>query len=113
LASEPYALSAEYFDHLDQNARDAAAKNAKDAVEFIKSKFPEPTVKIDEIVELGKPAQVIVETADDLDADLVVVGSHGRGFWRRLSLGSVSDAVSHHASCSVLIVKDRKAEAEK
>jgi nucleotide-binding universal stress UspA family protein len=42
-----------------------------------------------------------------------VVGSHGRGFWKRLLLGSVSQAVAAHATCSVEIVRDPKAiEAE-
>ena len=107
IAAEPYALSPEYYEHLDEFARDEAKNNAKKGVEFIRTKLRDASVRIDEIVELGKPAQIIVETAGDIGADLVVVGSHGRSFWGRLALGSVSDAVSHHAPCSVLIVKDR------
>src|SRR6187551_2771348 len=57
LASEPYALSEEYFDHMDKFVRESAEQNAREAVEFIKGKFPGDSVKIDVIVELGKPAQ--------------------------------------------------------
>jgi len=52
----------------------------------------------------GDPGQQLVEIAKAWDADLIVVGSHGRGFWGRL-LGSVSDGVTHHSPCSVLVVK--------
>jgi nucleotide-binding universal stress UspA family protein len=62
-------------------------------------------VKIDTVVELGRPAQGIIQTATDWPADLIVVGSHGYGFWGRLALGSVSAGVVNHAPCSVLVVK--------
>ncbi len=39
----------------------------------------------------GPPARRIVEAADEWKADLIVVGSHGRGYWSRAMLGSVSD----------------------
>ena len=53
----------------------------------------------------GPPAQEIVQQAEDWGADLVVVGSHGYGFWSRALLGSVSNSVVHHAPCSVLVVR--------
>ena len=53
----------------------------------------------------GSPKQAIVEEAERWGADLVVVGSHGRGFWGRLLLGSVSHAVAARANCPVLIVR--------
>ena len=65
IAAEPYALSAEYYEHLDEFARDEAKNNAKKGVEFIRTKLRDASVRIDEIVELGKPAQIIVETAGD------------------------------------------------
>jgi nucleotide-binding universal stress UspA family protein len=50
----------------------------------------------------GNPAEVLCDVAADHDADLLVVGS--KGMHRRV-LGSVPNAVSHRAPCSVLIVK--------
>ncbi len=59
---------------------------------------------IGQIVE-GSPKQVILDEAEDWDADLIVVGSHGRRGLDRFLLGSVSQAVALHASCSVQIVR--------
>ena len=53
----------------------------------------------------GKPATAIVDEAAEWKADLIVVGSHGHGFWGRALLGSVSDEVIHHAPCSVMVVR--------
>ncbi|MCB1025610.1 MAG: universal stress protein [Acidobacteria bacterium] len=47
----------------------------------------------------------IVEKAKRWNADLIIVGSHGRGFWGRVMLGSISDSLVHHAPCSVLVVR--------
>jgi len=55
----------------------------------------------------GDPAEEIVATANDFDADLVVVGAHGLGRMARALLGSVSQKVLHNARCPVLIVKER------
>lgn len=55
--------------------------------------------------EPGDPADVIVATAEEFEADLVVVGSKGLGTpATRFLLGSVAGAVSHHAPCDVLVV---------
>ena len=50
----------------------------------------------------GDPAKVLTELAQSTDADLLVIGN--KGMDRKL-LGSVPNSVSHHAPCSVLIVK--------
>ncbi len=55
--------------------------------------------------EYGQPVNRIVETAKDLKADMIVIGSRGLGGFQRLLLGSVSDGVVHHAHCPVLIVR--------
>ncbi len=57
-----------------------------------------------EVIE-GPPRQVIVDEAERWGADLIVLGSHGYGALGRLLLGTVSQAVTAHAQCSVLIVR--------
>jgi len=56
-------------------------------------------------LEHGQPADRIIQIAKDEKFDLIVVGSRGLGSIARFFLGSVSDKVSHHATCAVLIVK--------
>lgn len=51
----------------------------------------------------GDPAEVIVATADQIDADLIVVGNRGMKGARRV-LGSVPNSVAHGANCSVAII---------
>ena len=58
----------------------------------------------------GDPRQVIVDYAKECRADLIVVGSHGKTGLDRM-LGSVSDSVARHASCSVEIVRPTAAAA--
>lgn len=52
----------------------------------------------------GDPADALLSLCDDLDADLLVVGSRGMHGARRFLLGSVSSRCAHHANRSVLIV---------
>lgn len=52
------------------------------------------------------PADAILDVADAIDADLIVVGSRGEGPAKRVLHGSVSTKVIHHAKCSVLVVKE-------
>ena len=53
----------------------------------------------------GDPADVIIQTAEQADVDLVIMSSGGRGTLRGFFLGSVSDHVLHHATVPVLVVK--------
>ena len=110
LGVEPHALSAENFTQLDEVARENAERVSKEGVELIKARFPNQPVCVTGLVELGQPAQTIIEAAESWDADLIVVGSHGHGFWGRIALGSVSDAVVHNANCSVVVVKPKSDE---
>jgi len=55
----------------------------------------------------GDPAIEICRVAEEGRFDLVVIGSHGSGFLKRVVLGSVSHHVLHHAPCPVLVVRER------
>jgi nucleotide-binding universal stress UspA family protein len=61
-------------------------------------------VKLKTVVREGSPADVILDVAEDEKGDLVVVGNRGMSGAKRFVLGSVPNAVSHHAPCHVLIV---------
>jgi len=54
--------------------------------------------------EAGNPAKALVTIADQVDADLVVVGNRGMKGLKGKVLGSVPNEVSHHARCAVLIL---------
>ena len=53
----------------------------------------------------GNPADAILDVAEEEGADLIVVGNKGMAGARRFLLGSVPNKISHHAPCSVLIVR--------
>jgi universal stress protein A len=59
----------------------------------------------------GDPAESIVEAARSERADVIVVGSHGRGTIGRALIGSVSDQVVRHAPCAVLVVRPPTGQA--
>ena len=54
---------------------------------------------------VGDPAEALLEVAEEQDADLIIVGNKGMAGVKRFLLGNVPNKVSHHAPCSVLIVK--------
>ena len=56
----------------------------------------------------GPTVEVILKEASDLDVDMIVVGSHGRGAVFHLIMGSVSEGILRKSRCPVLIVPTRK-----
>ena len=56
-------------------------------------------------VEVGDPGHAIVDFAEQIDANLIVMPSHGRSGIARVLLGSVAERVSRHAHCPVLILR--------
>ncbi len=73
-----------------------------------------PLAPMEEMIVNGDPKSRILDLAQEWEADLIVMGSHGRRGLERMLLGSVSLAVLSHAPCSVIIVRlpDDKAKAE-
>jgi universal stress protein A len=64
---------------------------------------PEADLRV--VVREGKPAPAILEGAEELRADLIVIGSQGRSGLDHLLIGSVAERVLRKASCPVLVVK--------
>ena len=107
LAAEPYMLSDQLFVETDKALRERAAAAAGRAAEMLQRGLESQGVRVTSEVMTGAASRLIVEEAEEWGADLIVLGSHGRGFWGRLLLGSVSQAVAAHARCSVEIVRAR------
>jgi nucleotide-binding universal stress UspA family protein len=62
-------------------------------------------VKVTTFAREGEPADAILDVAEEIDADLIVVGNKGMTGAKRFLLGSVPNKISHHAPCSVLIIR--------
>jgi nucleotide-binding universal stress UspA family protein len=107
-APEMWAGSYEdYFGELNQWKRAQARQALESAARILDGRVDRSLKVTTEVLE-GQPKRRIPEEAEAWGANLVVVGSHGYGFWDRLLLGSVSQAVASHAPCSVEIVRRRE-----
>jgi nucleotide-binding universal stress UspA family protein len=60
------------------------------------------------VVRAGSAYREIVEAADELGADLIVLGTHGRTGLAHLLMGSTAERVVRHARCPVLVVRERQ-----
>lgn len=67
----------------------------------------EAGIALDSHVDIGQPAQCILDRAAMLPADLIVMGTHGAGGFHHLVLGSVTEKVLRQAACPVLTVPPR------
>lgn len=106
MAAEPFAISAEYYNEIETDLSRQAKITVESAITVLKESCPNLSDVSGEVLH-GGAARVIVESARQWNADLIIVGSHGYGVWSRVLLGSVSNAVVHNAPCSVLIVRGK------
>jgi len=107
---EPWAVSASYIVEINQLAHDQAESCLNASEAELVAQRPETAGHVSKVIGMGSPGRAIVEEADSWGADLIVVGSHGYGLWKRALLGSVSNSVVHHANCSVLVVRSKGVE---
>ncbi|RMF39600.1 MAG: universal stress protein [Planctomycetota bacterium] len=63
--------------------------------------------RVDRVAKTEHPSHLILETAEDQQADLIVLGARGHSALSRILLGSTADYVVNHAKCSVLVVRPR------
>lgn len=95
--SEFYAESPKTVDEL--------INKAKSYVDAVKKDAELSGVRAETVVKEGEAYRVITDTAKEIGADVIVMGSHGRTGLKRLLMGSVTEKVIGHTPCPVLVVK--------
>ena len=84
--------------------------NLREAAESVLARaagdLEEHNIAVETHAQEGEPAEVVIEVAQQHHADLIVVGDRGLTGLKRFLLGSVSSKLSHHAPCSVMIVRE-------
>jgi nucleotide-binding universal stress UspA family protein len=90
---------------LETELEEYTNKQLKSMNEEIKSKYK---VKSSIVLKQGIPARHIIETSDEIGADLIIIGNRGAGGLLSWMLGSVSRSVVEACTVPVLVVKDKK-----
>jgi len=96
-------LASATFEEIRQRQAQEAEQLTRQASERIVASG----LSVETEVREGDPRTAIVDAADEWQADLIIIGSHGRTGLKRLLMGSVAQAVVAHAHCSVEVVRQR------
>ncbi len=109
------ALIDSQFDLVTNDAglqiREVEHGTARENYERVRQILEPRTVHIEHLIERKHPSQLILETAQQRNADLVVLGSVGHSAIYRITLGSTADYVANHAKCSTLVVRQPAADS--
>ena len=83
------------------NPREEVDATLSDAADLVRA----AGVEVETFAREGSPADAILDVAEERKSDLIIVGNKGMTGAKRFLLGSVPNKVSHHAPCSVLIIR--------
>jgi len=113
LLAHTYQAELKVLHAFDINARNApssyyfieeARQRGKDALTKLAKSFD---LEVETIFTEGDPGHEIIRVAEELNADLIVLGTHGYSGWKRFALGSVTELVVKHAPCAVFIIRPK------
>ena len=101
--TEPPQMSPGYYPEVENQF-----PHAQELVDRVAHMLSSAGLRVTTAIATGDARSIILEEAAKWQADLIVLGSHGRKGLEHFFLGSVSEAVARHARCSVLIVRISK-----
>jgi len=99
------AATSIYAAELDEELGRREKENADQAFKRVNAIFADVGCQAIHSPRIGHPADEIVRVAREVAADLIVIGARGHSMLAKILLGSTSDAVATHASCSVFVVR--------
>lgn len=103
MAESPLLMSAEFDDHTE-----LVRGYADEQVRLAAEELGKAGVRAETRVEEGRPVEVLLQVANDIGADLIVVGSHGEGAVSAAFMGSTALKLLHHSELPVLVVPRHK-----
>jgi len=92
-------IDASVIEEIEETKR----KAAENLLENLKKRLE--GFEVETIIDIGSPADVIVEQEEELNVDLTILGGHQKGLVERILLGSTSEAVVKHSKKPVLVIK--------
>ena len=95
----------------DYLAADAIIEGLQEAIQKGENSLKELAESFDQKIETifreGDPGHEIIQVAEEENADLIILGTHGYRGWKRFTLGSVAELAVRHAPCAVLTVRPK------
>ncbi len=98
-----YLNTMELANAIVNERRESAEKLLNEIASKLQKDYGEDSIEAE--VREGNVAEEVLQAAEEYGANLIVVGSHGKTGMQRFMIGSVSQTVSTHAKCSVLIAR--------
>ena len=92
----------------DADVESQLVKNAKEYLDTFLASHDIEGVKA--AIEVGQPGNRIIDYAEEHNADLIVIPSHGHSGMKRAFLGSVAERVIRHANCATLVLRREDTE---
>jgi nucleotide-binding universal stress UspA family protein len=101
----PFPEGAGQLDYTDPEFHEA-----QNTLKTLAHEIVEKTLKVQTLVRSGLAAHEIVEAATELDADLIVIATHGYTGWKHFCIGSTTERVVRTAPCPVFVVREKEHE---
>jgi len=96
-----WSIYEEYFMIRDAGFEHISKKILENAMEF----FNIRGLEVETIMEFGNPAEKIIEVAQKIESDYIIINSHRIDYPKRFLLGSVTSKVVHHSTTPVIVIK--------
>lgn len=111
LDATAYFFGGDVISNMEKHSKDVATSVMRKA-ETIYKDFDTDTIQVEKKVGTGDARDVICVAVEKLRADILVMGSHDYGFFKRALLGSVSEHCATHVKCPVVVVKRPKTSVQ-